>query len=272
MFSACRVQEGRSLYYGTNTSLGHGLCTTECSGWGGAVLSGKLDPSGIFGSSRGLLSRFCIWLRQVWEMYAIWVSCLGEQDHHLCIPAYSKAGLDPCCTTNVTFAVHSRTDQCISFSCIFIIILFVFYVPFACKDMVGFCLLSRIFRNADNMMKVILLKVECNSCAHWRTNMGRFSRPVKNALCNSQPRMVHSVSLEKCQWALPVGRSLKRGAKSFPHCPSLGKWADCFLQCVLLKQSIQPFRIGELSGASWLEEILFTMLRLGIDVKKTFSA
>lgn len=66
-----------------------------------------------------------------------------------------------------------------------------------------------------------------------------------------------------------AGCSLKRGTKSFPHCPSLAKWADCFLQCVSPKQSIQPFGTGELSGGSWLEQILFTMLPLGTDVKKS---
>jgi len=44
----------------------------------------------------------------------------------------------------------------------------------------------------------------------------------------------------------------------------------------LLKQSIQPFGAGELREASWLEQILLTVLPLGIDVKKkknqTFSA
>lgn len=37
---------------------------------------------------------------------------------------------------------------------------------------------------------------------------------------------------------------------------------------VLPKESIQPFGIGELCGASWLERLLFTMLPLGINVKK----
>lgn len=58
------------------------------------------------------------------------VSCLGEQDDHLQIPVYSKAGLSSCCAISVTLAVRSITDQCISFSCIFIIVLFVFYLPF----------------------------------------------------------------------------------------------------------------------------------------------
>ena len=167
MFSACRGQEGRrSLYYGTNTSLGHGLCTAECSGWGGAVLSGKLDPSGIFGSCIGVLGMFCIWLGQVWEVYGIQVSCLGEQDHHLCIRVYSKAGLSPYCTINTALAMHSRTHQCISFSCMFIILLFLFYVPFPCKDMVCFFLCFLLFSETDNKMKVMLLKAECNSCAN----------------------------------------------------------------------------------------------------------
>lgn len=72
-------------------------------------------------------------------MYAIRVSCLGEQDDHLCIPVYSKAGLNPCCTINTTLAMHSRTDQCISLPWISIIILFLFYVPFPCKGIADFC-------------------------------------------------------------------------------------------------------------------------------------
>lgn len=125
MFSACRGQEGRrSLYYGTNTNLEHELCNAEWVGWGGVILSGKLDPSGIFGSSGGVLGRFCMWLGQVRQMYVIQVSGLGEQNHHLCIPVYSKAGLGCYCTINIALAMHSRTDQCISFSCVFIFILY----------------------------------------------------------------------------------------------------------------------------------------------------
>lgn len=31
-------------------------------------------------------------------------------------------------------------------------------------------------------MKVIILKVGCNSCAHWRTDTGRFSETCKERL------------------------------------------------------------------------------------------
>lgn len=221
-FSVCRGQEvRRCLYYGTITSLGHGLCTAQCSE-GRAVLFGRLDPSGIVRSSGVVLGRFCLWLRQVCEMCVFQVSCLGEQDDHFRIPVYSKAGPSSCCTINKTLAVHSITDQCISFSCIFIIVLFVFYVPFSCKDTVVLCFLSLIFRNSDSIMKVIILKVDCNSCAHWRTHWAGSVRLVKNGLQNIQPWKMYSVSLERCPRALLVGRFLERGAKSFSRCLSLG--------------------------------------------------
>lgn len=104
------VEGRRSLCYRTDPKVGQGLCAAECSGWGGPVLSGKLDPSGIYGSSGGVLGRFCRWFGQVWEM-CVQVSCLWEQEHHLCIPACSKAGPRFCCTINITLAMHSRTDD-----------------------------------------------------------------------------------------------------------------------------------------------------------------
>lgn len=139
------------------------------------------------------------------------------------------------------------------------------------QDMAGFSLFSLIFRNSDSMLEIILLKV---IVVHTEGQIwGGLVGLVKNALQNIRPWKVHSGSLEKCQ---QVGHTLGRGARSFPHCPLLGEFADCFPQCVLPKQSIQPFGIGLLSEANWLEQILLTMLPLGIDVEKktqkTFSA
>lgn len=149
--------------------------------------------------------------------------------------------------------MHSRRDRCISLLCVFIIILFVFYVPFPCK--IQQVLVCFIIRNSDSMLKVMLLKVIVVQTGGqiWRGLVGL----VENALRNIQPWKVHSVSLEKCQWVVPVGHTLGREAKSFPHCPLLGKWADCFPYCDLPKQSVQPFGIGLLSEASWLEQISY---------------
>lgn len=58
------------------------------------------------------------------------------------------------------------------------------------------------------MMKVMLLKVECNSCAHWRTKMGRFSGPcrechIKHSALKGLPSLPGEVSASSASGSLP---------------------------------------------------------------------
>lgn len=88
---------------------------------------------------------------------------------------------------------------------------------------------------------------------------------VKNALQNIQPWKVCSVSLEKCQWFFSL--------REEPQASSIVLHQENVLSPssrLLPKESIQPFGIGELCGATWLERLLFTVLPLGINVKKSF--
>lgn len=158
------------------------------------------------------LGQFCRWFGQVWEMCVIQVSCLWEQEHHLCIPAYSKTGPLFCCT--ITLAMHSRTDDALVYHEYLLLFCLYFMFHFHAKIWWVFVWFV-LFSETDNMMKVMLLKVNCNSSARWRTNMGRFSGSAKECLPKHSALKGPLRVPEKHQRALPVGCSPEQGAKSF---------------------------------------------------------